>query len=390
LGYPPRAPGTGSQNGSSEATAIQDPIEARPSGLARVSSEESGITEDLNHLQEFERLKTEVKQLRGLRDKSITEDIEKERLKSRLAAEERDNKRLKDEITLLKKLLEIEKRKALEKEAKVVRLDRLVKDHECQDQKSSEFQAAAARTRHNYAEEMYIKEDKIKELEDRCQTLEEDNQKYHIIAEKLREKSKEAEDQIRYSKLQKRIAEAKKHIMDLKTRRRHVGEQLSKAEGDWDSLLSGSGGGSSKSKSKATREAEALVDRLNEDISTIRDELKKAEPQLAKLEAEFACTPAPTDFIRDLGRHPSSGSYDSQNETLPDLIADMSSHASGSPPQSETLDTMDTFMDREIRVRRFNPNEGPWARTVEPSKRLSPRASDSFAKLAPREKRSQC
>jgi DNA repair exonuclease SbcCD ATPase subunit len=389
-GYPPHAPPTSSQHGSSETTAIQGPIETRPSDLTRVSSEESGIIKDLDLLEEFERLKTEVKHLRDLRDKSTTEGTEKERLKSRLAVERRDNERLRNEIAQLKDLLEDEKRKVLEKEAKVVWLDRLVKDYECQDQRASEFQAAAARTRHNYAEEMHIKENKTKKLEERCQVLEEDNQKYRIITEKLQEKSKEAEDQIRYWELQKSIAELEKVIMDLKTRRRHVGEQLSKAEGDWDSLRSGSGVGSSKNRSKTSREAEALVDRLNEDISTIRDELKKAEPQLAKLRAEFAGMPAPTDFTRDLARHPSSGSYDSQNEILPDLIADMSSRASGSPPQSDTLDTMDTFIDREIRVRQSNPNEGPWARTVEPSKRLSPRASEPFATLRVRQKGNLC
>jgi len=85
----------------------------------------------------------------------------------------------------LKQLLEDEQRKVQEKDKKLLRLERFVKDFECQDQMASEFQAAAARTRQNYAEEMHIKDDRIKELEKRCQILEENNKRYRVITERL-------------------------------------------------------------------------------------------------------------------------------------------------------------------------------------------------------------
>jgi hypothetical protein len=255
---------------------------------------------------------------------------------------------------------------------------------------ASKFQAAAAQTRQNYAEEMHIKDDRIKELENYCQILEEDNKKYRGITEKLQEKSKEAEDHIRYTSLQKKIAELDTKVMDLKTRRKHVGEMLSKAEGDWDSLRSGSGRGPSKGKSKTEKDAEARVDTLNEEMITIRADLKKTEVLLAKLSGEFEGMPNPADRPGNYSRNPSSGSYESQY-TLPELVADISSRASGSPPQSDMLDTMETFtMDRDSRLGQPNPNgDRPWAKTVEPSGNLSPR-EESFPQLTVRHKRGRC
>jgi hypothetical protein len=393
-GYPLHAPPTRSRNGS-ESTAIQSPIGIRSSGLARVSSEESDIpvdliASDLNHLHEFERLKNEVKSLRDVRDGSAAEKQETERLKKQLAVEGREIDRLRTENLQLRQLLEDEQRKAQEKDKKLVRLERIVEDYECQDQMASEFQAAAARTRQNYAQERHIKDDRIKELEDYCKILEENNKKYRVIAEKLKEKSKEAEDHIRYANLQKEITELETKVMDLKTSRKYIGEQLSKAEGDWDSLRSGSRSGPSKSKSKTAKDAEARVDTLNEEMNTIRADLKKTELHLAELRDEFEGMPNPADRPGNYGRHASSGSYDSQY-TLPELVADMSSRASGSPPQSDMLDIMNTFtMDRDILVGQSNPNGGPpWAKTVEPSGKLSPR-DETFPQLAVRHKRGYC
>jgi hypothetical protein len=387
-GYPPHATPARSQNGS-ENTAIQSPIGIQSSGLARVSSEESdatldSIAADLNQLQEFERLKNEVKYLRDQRDGYAAEEQETERLKKQLAIDKREIARLRTENVQLTHLLEDEQRKVQEKDKKLVWLERVVKDFECQDQMASEFQAAAARTRQNYAEEMHIKDDRIKELEKRCQILEENNKRYRVITERLQEKSK---DHIRYASLQKSIAELETKVMGLKTRRKHVGEELSKAEGDWDSLRSGPGRGSSKSKSKTAKDAEAKVDTLNEEMTTIRSDLKKTEVLLAKLSDEFEGMANPADRPGNYGRHPSSGSYDSQY-TLPELVADMSSRASGSPPQSDMLDTMDTFtMDRDIHLGHSNPNgDPPWAKTVEPSGKLSPR-DEPFPQLAVRHKR---
>jgi hypothetical protein len=363
--------------------------------VSRVSSEGSDaavdlIAADLNQLEEFERLKNEVKYLREQRDGFAAKEQETERLKTQHAIDKREIARLKTENLQLTHLLEDEQHKVQEKEKKLVRLERFVKDFECQDQMASEFQAAAARTRQNYAEEMHIKDDRIKELEERCQILEENNKRYRVITERLQEKSKEAEDHIRYASLQKSIAELETKVMGLKKRRKLVGEQLVKAEGDWESLQSGSGGGPSKTKSKTAKDAEARVDILAEELSTIRADLKKTEPLLAKLSDEFEGMPNPADRPGNYGRHPSSGSYDSQY-TLPELVADISSRASGSPPQSDMLDTMDTFtMDRDIHIGHSNPNGGPpWAKTVEPSGKLSPR-DEPFPQLAVRHKRGYC
>ena len=393
-GYPPHAPPTRSHNGS-EDTAILSPIGIRSSGLARVSSEEGGATvdliaADLNQLQEFERLKNEVKYLRDQRDGFAAEEHETHRLKKQLAIEKIETERLRTQNLQLKHLLEDEQRKVQEKDKKLVRLERFVKDFECQDQMASEFQAAAARTRQNYAEEIHIKDDRIKELEERCQILEEENMQYHAMTERLQEKSKEAEDHIRYARIQKNIAELETKVMGLKKRRKLVGEQLSKAEGDWDSIQSGSGVGPSKTKSKTAKDAEARVDRLTEELSTIRADLKTTEPLLAKLSEEFEGMPNPADRPGNYSRNPSSGSYESQY-TLPELVADISSRASGSPPQSDMLDTMETFtMDRDIHLGQPNPNrDRPWAKTVELSGNLSPR-EESFPQLTVRHKRGRC
>ncbi len=387
-GYPPHAPATRNQNGS-EGTVI------RSSGLTRVSSGEGNATvdliaADLNQLQEFERLKNEVKHLRGQRDGFAAEEQETQRLKKQLAIEKRETERLRTENLHLKHLLEDEQQKVQEKDKKLVRLERFVKDFECQDQMASEFQAAAARTRQNYAREMHIKDDRITELEEHCQILEEHNKRYLVVTGRLQEKSKEAEDHVRYASLQKNIAELKTKVMGLKKSRTLIGEQLSKAEGDWDSLQSASGVGPSKTKSKTAKDAEARVDILTEELSAIRADLKKTEPLLAKLREEFEGMPNPADRPGNYGRHPSSGSYESQY-TLPELVADMSSRASGSPPQSDILDTMDTFtMDRDIHLGQSNPNgDPPWAKSVELSGKLSPR-EENFPQLAVRHKRGYC
>lgn len=393
-GYPQHAPPTRSQNGS-EKTAIQSPIGIHSSNLTRVSSGETdatvdSIAADLNYLQEFERLKNEVKYLRDFKDGFAVHKQETERLKKQHAIDTKEIDLLRTENLQLRHLLQDEQRKVQEKDKKLVRLERFVKDFESQDQIASEFQAAAARTRQNYAQEMHIKDDRIKELEDYCQILEENNKKYRANFEKLQEKSKEAEDHIRYARLQKRIAELDTKVMDLKTRRKHVGEELSKAEGDWDSLRSGSGRGASKGKSKTEKDAEARVDTLNDEMITIRADLKKTEVLLAKLSDEFEGMPNPADRPGNYSRNPSSGSYESQY-TLPELVADISSRASGSPPQSDMLDTMDTFtMDRDIHLGQSNSNgDPPWAKTVEPSGKLSPR-DESFPQLAVRHKRGYC
>jgi chromosome segregation ATPase len=211
VGYPPHAPPTSSDNGSSQATAIHGSKEARPPGLTRGSSEDSGIAAELNSLQEIERLKNEVKQLRA-------DKVEKERLKN--------------ETVQLKHLLEDERRKNREKDDKLTRLQKRVKDLECQDLMASKYQAATAQTRQNYAEEMQIKDDKIEELEDRLRILEEDNQRFQFIVEELKGKTKDAEDHIRYTRLQNHIAELEKSVKEMKARRKLVQEQLSKAEGD--------------------------------------------------------------------------------------------------------------------------------------------------------------
>jgi chromosome segregation ATPase len=344
----------------------------------------------LNHLQEFERLKNEVKYLRDFKDEFAAHKEETERLKKQLAIEKREIARLRTENLQLKHLLEDEQRKVQEKDKELIRLERVVKDFESLDQKASDLHVAAARIRQNYAEETHIKDDRIKKLEERCQILEENNKRYRVITERLQEKSKEAEDHIRYASLQKSIAELEAKVLSLKKRRKLVGEQLSKAEGDWDSLQSGSGGGLSKTKSKTAKDAEARVDRLTEELSTIRADLKTTEPLLAKLSEEFEGMPNPADRPGNYSRNPSSGSYESQY-TLPELVADISSRASGSPPQSDMLDTMETFtMDRDIHLGQPNPNgDRPWAKTVELSRNLSPR-EESFPQLTVRHKRGRC
>jgi hypothetical protein len=346
VGYPPHAPITSSDNGSSQATAIQGPNEQRPLGLTRVSSEESDITAELNNLQVIERLKTEVKQLR-------VEKVEKERLKN--------------EVEQLKHLLEEEKHKAREKEKmlveKVASLQKRVKNLECEGLMASKLQAATAQTRYTYSEEMQSKDDKIEWLEDQLRILEEDNQRYRFHIDELRGKTKDAEDQIRYTRLQNHIAELENSITDRTTQRKRVQALLNKAEDD---------------------QQETLYDEIN----SITKELKTMNVLLPKLRDDLANLPNPADFAGDLGLHSRSGSYDTQFDPMPELVADMSSLASGSPPQSESLDSMDGYLlDRTYQAKQSRPDADPWAKTVEPLKGLSPRASDRFATPAGKHKR---
>ena len=126
-----------------------------------------------------------MKYLRDQRDGYAAEEQETERLKKQLAIDKREIARLRTENVQLTHLLEDEQRKVQEKDKKLLRLERFVKDFECQDLMVSEFQAAAARTRQNYVQEIYIKDDRIKELEDYCYILEKKNKKYCAIAERL-------------------------------------------------------------------------------------------------------------------------------------------------------------------------------------------------------------
>ncbi|KAE9372425.1 hypothetical protein N431DRAFT_545084 [Stipitochalara longipes BDJ] len=346
MGYPPHAPPTSSDNGSSQATAIQGPNQARPPGLTRGSSEESDITAELNNLQEIERLKSEVKQLRA-------EKVEKERLRS--------------EVAQLKHLLEDERRKAQEKEEKLVEkvasLRKRVKDLECEGLMASKYQAATAQTRQNYSEDMQKKDDRIEELEDRLRILEEDNQRFQFLVDELRGKTKDAEDHIRYTRLQNHIAELKKSITERTIRRKTVQELLNKVEDD---------------------QQEIFYDEIN----SITKELKNMNARLTKLCADFENMPNPAEFIGDLGTHSRSGSYDTQYDLMPELVADMSSLASGSPPQSESVDSMEGYLlDKTYPVKQSRPDADPWAKTVEPLKGLSPRVSDRFATPAGKHRR---
>jgi hypothetical protein len=115
------------------------------------------------------------------------------------------------------------------------------------------------------------------------------------------------------------------------------------------------------------------------------------DSQLAKLRDDLTNMPNPADLAGDLGAHSRSGSYDTQYDPMPDLVADMSSLASGSPPESESLDSMDGYlMGETYQAEQLRPDAGPWAKTVEPSKNLSPRANDRFATPVGKQKRGTC
>jgi predicted nucleic acid-binding Zn-ribbon protein len=330
LGYPPHAP---SETGSSQATAIQGLTEARPPGPARGSSEESGITAELNGLHEIERLKNEVKCLR---------------------AEKTENQRLRKQVAQLNHLLEDEKRRIQQKDEKLARLQMRVQDLEWQDLKASEYQAASARTRIHGAEEMQAKENRIEELEQRCRILEDNNKRLQSNIDELKVITKDAQDHIRYSRLQNQITDLENTVKDLRLRRETVRKQLDQASDD---------------------QKDSLYDEMN----NLSKDLKTMNPHLAKLRADFANMPNPADLAGDIGAHSRSGSYDTQYDPIPELVTDMSSLASASPPQSESLDSMDGYrLNRDYQVGQSHPNAEPWAKTVETPKGLSPRATDRF------------
>lgn len=330
LGYPPHAP---SETGSSQATAIQGLTEARPPGPARGSSEESGITAELNGLHEIERLKNEVKCLR---------------------AEKTENQRLRKQVAQLNHLLEDEKRRIQQKDEKLARLQMRVQDLEWQDLKASEYQAASARTRIHGAEEMQAKENRIEELEQRCRILEDNNKRLQSNIDELKVITKDAQDHIRYSRLQNQITDLENTVKDLRLRREAVRKQLDQASDD---------------------QKDSLYDEMN----NLSKDLKTMNPHLAKLRADFANMPNPADLAGDIGAHSRSGSYDTQYDPIPELVTDMSSLASASPPQSESLDSMDGYrLNRDYQVGQSHPNAEPWAKTVETPKGLSPRATDRF------------
>jgi predicted nucleic acid-binding Zn-ribbon protein len=333
VGYPPHAPPTISETASSQATAIQGLTEARPPGPARGSSEESGITAELNGLHEIERLKNEVKYLR---------------------AEKTENQRLRKQVAQLNHLLEDEKRRVQQKDEKVARLQTRVQDLEFQDLKASEYQAASAKTRHHGAKEMQNKEIDIEKLEQRCRILDEDNKRLQSEIDELKRITKDAHYHIRYSRLQNQITELESTVKDLRLRRETVQEQLRQANDD-------------------------QKDALYDEISNLSKDLKTMNPHLAKLRADFVNMPNPADLAGDIGAHSRSGSYDTQYDPIPELVTDMSSLASASPPQSESLDSMDGYrLNRDYQIGQSHPNAEPWAKTVETPKGLSPRASDRF------------
>jgi len=344
----PHAPSTSSDNGSSQATAIQGTDQRRPPALTRGSSEETDILKaELNNLQEIERLKSEVKQLR---------------------AEKAENERLRTEVAQLKDLLEDEKSKARQTEDKLIKkvasLRAQVKDLECEGLLGSKYQAAIAKSRHNISEDLQERDERIEELENRLRISEEDNQRYRFLVDELRGKTKDAEDQIRYTQLQNHIAELKKCITQRTTRRKAVQELLNRVDDEQQESL------------------------YYDEINNITKELKNMNAQLTKSSADFENLPNPADFSAELGVHSRSGSYDTQYDPIPELVADMSSLASGSPPQSESLGSMDGYVvDRTYQAKQSRPDADPWAKTVEPLKGLSPRASDRFPTPAGKQKR---
>lgn len=353
-----------SRDGASEASAIQEFAERRPSGLSRGLSEESGIEKDFNYLEEIERLKTEAI---NWKSKFLIEKSEKERFKKQCGQ--------------LQQCLENEKKNCLEKEFELDKLQNRVEAYECQDQNASKYQAAAASLRQSYIDEIHSKNDKIKKLEALCKNLAEDNHRYQLSADRHREDSKN-EASVRCSQLKKLITEAENKITDLKSRRKNVQKQLDEAEDDRESLRNAASDRSNKSKiTKVAKEHEALVANLDKNFTMITESLRKAQSHLDALQAEFDTLTSSTDSPGYLDPDSSRGSYDSHYEPNPGLVEDMSSRTSGSPPQSDALDTMDTFiMDREIQIQQYSPDAAPWRRSVEPSKRLSAGGGDLTAR----------
>lgn len=345
VGYAPQVPPASSENGTSQATAIQGGTETRPSGPARGSSDESGMPAELNHLLEIERLKDEVKRLR---------------------VERVENQRLKNDVVQLTRLLEDERRKAQQKDEKLARLHERVKDLECQDLMANEYQAATARTRHHYAKDLQEKDNIIEDWEQRYRILEENNQRLQSTVEELESKTKDAQAHIRYSRIKNHIVELENRVEDLRRRRDSVTKQLSQVDDN-------------------------RKDDLYDDLTSINKELKEKKAQLLKQRVDFKNMPNPDNMAGDIGPHSRSGSYDTQYDPMPELVPDRSSHASGSPPQSESQETMDGYLiNSGIPFRQSIPNADPWAKTVEPSTGSSPRASEHFAIPVKKHKKDSC
>ena len=273
---------------------------------------------------------------------------------------------MQNETVQLKQCLEDERRKNREKDDKLGQLQKRVKNLECQHLIASKYHAASAQAQQDYADEMQIKDDKIEMLEQRLLILEEDNQRFQSRVEELEGKTKDAEAHIRYTQLKNHIAHLEKSIKEMKARRKLLQEQLSNGGSDQEEIL-------------------------YDEISTITEQVKRKDSQLAKLRGDLANMPNPADLAGDLGAHSRSGSYDAQYDLMPDLATDISSLASGSPPQSESIDSMDGYLIGETyQVKQSRPDAVPWARTVDPSKNLLPRATDRFATPAGKNKRGTC
>ena len=304
------------------------------------------MNKEIDDIQEVERLKNEVKQL-----------------KNRCSALETENNRLKYESVQLTRTIKDETSKTAEKEAELVKRCKLVKSYERRDWIATKFQENSADIRDQYIEELHSRHEEIqklrvenKELKEQCQALREDKHKSE-------EESKVAKYHIRHAQLTTRIKRGEKSVADLGAKLVEIREQRQRA--------SDTSNGSNKSK--GMKDAEARIDKLDNERKVMRAALTKEELRLDAFRAELEAMTNQIILPGDLDPDSSHGSYDSHYEPVPGLTKDISSRASRSPPQTDASLSLEKFITSE---------DTPWAKTVVSSNGPSSRRSDSPSRAA--------
>lgn len=331
--YSPQIPLPSSQAESSESSAVEAPRKVPSLALTRESSgENSSFTKDIRRLEilaENERLKDEVESLK--RSLRCEDRLRKElaRLKNELDAEKIGHHELQAEFQKLK--VDFEEQQ-IELETQTTRAHL----YECQDLRVNEFQVGL---RQSYVEEIKRKNDKIKQLEAHCNDLMEENQKYHEMADKFQEESKETRDRLRCSQIKQELEDAEDNVRDLTKKESDAREQLSLATKQGERLRVTHGDRSSKSR-MMKKNNDDLVDNLEETWRQAKQALRNAEDVTDALNNELEALTNTSDL---------RGDPDHQRDTYPPtpgLSEDRSSSFSGSPPFRETADT--TLLERHF------------------------------------------
>jgi chromosome segregation ATPase len=274
-------------------------------------------------------------------------------------------KHLKDSFAKVKRQLSDKETKCKELESHIQYQERELESAQERARLYENQDQCQGGLRQNFLQDIERKAERIEMLERENQSLKTENQKLRARENKFCEKSKEARERRRYSKLKKNLCRAEEDVTNLTGRWTDIRAQLNKAE---ETLVSASGDKSNRAKNKEIiKETNALIEKLTRAKDAEKLELdnavQKVEVLLHKLDTLRVDNDIKDDPDLDLDALSSTDSQHEARPLTPELSEDRSSRLSESPHSPPDTTLLTNELDK-ISITRHS--EGPWAKSVEP------------------------